>query len=1449
MIKKAGVILMLVFWVGIVKAQLSTDLIQFSNDLEDFIKKSGGSTARDAGDEFVGYFNAGRFTNPQKIQIIRICNEMINRHTPMPDFENYLRTVNGMFENNQHKKFDNWQKAAYATFTSGESDEYHDFLQISRNIFAEGIVAQVGGMKWMSSNPNVEMETKGTVGFVFKNINLFCYTQGDTLEIYSTSGKYLPASNSWKGSGGKLDWTRVSIDSATMFAELKSYEIDFATGYLKSDSAWLSYPLLFDKPLLGKLVDRAMAQSQGERSNYPQFVSYQRNFSKLNFGKGKFTGSFAMKGKRINGKGSDTLKAELLFTYKDKPTLKVLANDFVVKNNTVVTNEASVILYLEKDSIFHPQVRFNYRIQDNYINIYRSEEGISMAPFYDSYHNVEFYCDEIKWDLTNPKIDIDMVNDNAPAKFESINYFRDMRYEKQQGILAYNPLNRINSYCLKFNVKEFFVQDYAANFKSNPEDIELQMIDLNDKGFVEYDKKRKYVKVKRKLQDYVNAHNGRTDFDAIAFLSIIKRIPNATISLINNDLQIQGVPKFYFSDSQNVYIIPQDQIITLKKNRAMDFSGKLRSGKVDFYGNGFSFDYVKFQIRLNNVDSMKFLYKDASIGMDMPIRSAIENIYGTLAIDHPNNKSGRKKYPGYPIFKSDIGSKVFYNKPTTQLGVYDKNRFYFDVDPFTMDSLNDLNLEALALSGTFVSGDIVPELKHFLSLQPDKSLGFILESPEAGYPMYRGKGRGFIRLSLSDEGLFGDGEIKYLSSSSKADQFILLLDSMNAQVKTFVNDRTGIYPTVKANQVYEHWMPYNDSMYVYSQQEKISFSADRATLMGTLMLTPELTAAAGNIDVEKAVLNSRNFWLQPDNILSDTAYFRYRSAADSVVFAFVSGATKCNVDLENRISNFDFNLFNLNSNFIYNQYAGSFAQFIWYMDHKKLDFRSYLHAGEEVSYLVSTNAEQDSLLFKTGITTYDVTDYTLRPRKIPYISVGDAKIYADSQKVVIREAADMDILYRAKIIADSANRYHNIENAMLKIGGKFTLNGVGDYEYIDRKKNRQLFYLHEIGISKERHLIAKTNIPDSINFYIGPKILFRGNANLKSIIKNLEYDGFFLTQHTLPIPKTEWFRNAAVVNPDSVFINVAAQTTNLSRQALMVGVNVSNDSTHVYPLFFTRKRNGSDHELMRVEGTLFYDEKTKEFKMGAYNKIFKEATKGNLIVLNEAKQSVSYEGKFDMAFKGSKFEIGAAGSAVYSLADTSFNMKLVALLNFPFAQNALRIMYDSLTDQSLMAAQPEFNPEFLTKALSELVEEKNIKRINEEINENNNIRLINDLEKTIFISDIQLRWNQTTRSFVSVGEIGINSFDKYKFERKIKGMMEIVKRRSGDDFTLYLQSMQGSWYFFKYQKGIMYTIASDPLYNKYVKDNIDKVSKDDFKLRLANISARNQFVKAMKNKQ
>lgn len=1424
------------------------DVIQFINDLEDFIDKNGKSEARDAVAEFAGYYNAGKFSNTQKISIIKMSNEMLNRNFQIsPDFENYLKAMNGIAESNQVDKFDNWHKALNNALLISK-DAFTKFLVVSGHIYKDHIVAQSGTMKWVSTSADVDLQTKGEPAFLFKNLDLYCYTPGDTLEVYQTSGKYTPANNTWYGKGGKTDWTRVGIDSGHIYAMLKTYQIDLSSGMLVADTAMLYNTTLFAQPLVGKLIDKPMGQSMGEKSPYPQFESHRKNYTGLTFGRAKFTGGLGMKGTTIVCKGNDSMPAQLVFLFKEKPALKISAQEILVRNNKVSTQKAAAILYLDKDSIYHPQLEFTYRLTDHYVVLYRSDEGISLAPFLDNFHNVEFYCDEVKWDLNNPKIDIDMINDNAPARFESVNYFRDYRYERQEMMLDYNPLQRIKLYCERFKIKGFSIQEYADAYKSTKSDIKIQMIDLHAQGFVDYDPRKEYVTVKRKLIDYVNSHNGRTDYDAITFESVIKRYPNATISLINNDLQIQGVRKFYFSDSQNVYIIPKDQIVTLKKNRNMDFSGKLRGGKVDFYGNGFSFDYNKFEVRLNNVDSMKFLYRDEKVGTDLPIKSALQNIYGTLAIDHPFNKSGRKRYPGYPVFKSDVGSKVFYDKPTTQNGVYDKNRFFFDVDPFTMDSLNDLDLEHMALTGTLVSGGIIPDLKHALSLQPDKSLGFKLPMPEPGYPMYGGKGRGFVDLSLSDEGFLGSGNLKYLSSVSVSDKFIFLLDSMNAQCNTFENQRTAIYPTVKATNVYEHWLPYADTMFVTRTQEYIAFSDNRATLDGTLALTPNDLRARGTVNVEEAQLLSQDFWLQPDNILSDDCTFRIRSLNDSSKFSFNSASVKANVSLQERIGNFTFNVPGLNSHFTFNMYAGSFEQFIWYMDHKKVDFRSYTANGESTSYLVSTRKGQDSLQFNTGLSTLDIRDFTLYSKKIPFIRVGDAKIFADSQQVTIRENAEMDPLQRAKIEADTITKYHSIENATLKIAGKFNLNGTGDYEYIDKKKNKQKFFMNAITINAEHQLIGKSSIPDSINFYVGPHILFKGHALLKSVVKNLEYDGYFLPQHKLPLPKTDWFKNAAVVNPDSVYINVQPQLINQLRQTLSVGMNISLDSTHVYPSFFSRKRSASDHELIKIEGTLFYDEKTNEFKMGSYDKLFKESPKGNLMVFNEEKKNFYTEGRYKIGFEGSKFEIGAAGYANHNYNDTSFNMKLVMLLNFPFPQNALRAMYDSLTDQSLTASQPEFDPGFLAKALSEVVEERNVKKIKEEIEDNNSIRLINDLEKTIFISDMNVKWNQASRSLVSVGDIGINSFDKFKFERKIRGKMELVKRRSGDDFTLYLQSPQGSWYFFKYQKGIMYVIGSDAAFNTILKDQIDKVSKDEYKLRLANISARNQFVKAMKNK-
>jgi hypothetical protein len=1427
-------------------AQLSFEPRQFAIDLEDYMNKSGKSEYKDAASEFVGYYT-GKFNNNQKIQIINLTNEQINRGFGYGLISNYLLSMNGLIVNNQLGSFDNWHKAARIALTESK-EAFANYVEFSRNTFYDKILAKTGAAVWMIDNMEINMDMRGTPAIMFKNTNVYSYTAGDTITIFRTSGKFLPASNEWKGSGGAYFWTRVGMDSSQISAELKSYTINFDKGELVADTAILVYPKLLSEAVEGKLFDKPFAKSMGDKSQYPKFQTHRRNFVNLPFGEGKLTGGFALTGKTLRGIGTDTSKAELWFYYKKKPVLKVLSDDFVVKNDRVNTMKAEVMILLDKDTITHPQVQFYYRFIDRFIQMYRTREGISQAPFYDSYHKFEFYVDEVRWNMDDPKIELDMTNDNEPAKFESFNYFRDYRYEKLQGMLEYNPLERIKRYAEKRGVNGFTIKEYAADFRAVESDVRVLMTQLNDLGYIDYNVKKQYVTVKRKLKDYVNAHYGRTDYDAIAFFSIIKRYPNATISLVNNDLQIQGVPKFDFSDSQNVYVIPKDQIVTLKKNRGMDFSGKIRAGKVEFYGSGYEFDYTKFQVRLNNIDSMKFYYRDVEKGIDVPIKSTLADVYGTLSIDHPANKSGRKKIPGYPIFKSDKGSNIYYDKPTTQQGVYAKEKFYFEVDPFTLDSLTELDFKTLTLPGTMRAANIVPDFRYEVSVQPDLSMGFVKADIPDGYPLYGGKGRGFVILSLSDLGFFGNGTIRYVASNSKSDEFIFLIDSMNANCKAFENDRTLKFPTAKASNTYNHWMPYQDTMFVTPLNEQMVLSDARATLDGTLIVSPEKMGANGKINITEAQLYSKNFWLQTNNILSDTAQFRIIDKVDTTKFSFNSSTVTCNVDLNARSGNFIYHNKGINTYFNYNQFVASFDRFIWRIDERDLDFRAYKLNNEDASFMLSARTVQDSLRFNTSQTKLDLKDFTIYANKIPLIRIADGFVYPDSNKIVVRKDAAIDVLHNAKIVADTIQKFHAIEKSNVNILGRFAIEADGVYQYIDSKKQVQTFFMNTIRVDAKKRIAGKTNIPDSANFYVGKKLRFYGNANLVSVIKNLEYEGFFLPVHELERPKSDWFRNAAIINPDSVYVIVNPDIRNEKRQAMMAGINIANDSTHIYPLFFSRKRAGSDPELMRVNGVLYYDEKLDIFKMGSYERVFKGETSGNYMEVSEGKKQVYYEGEFNTGVQNGQFAFFTGGKGKYNVVDTSFAMQVAALINFPLPNDVTRIMFDTLNYQSGSASPTVIDPQILKPALTAyLKDEKDRIKVIEELDDKS-IRLINQLQSLLFFSELEFKWDQQLRALVTTGELSLNSIEKFKIERKINGRIQIIKKRTGDDVVIYLESPEGSWYYFKYQKGIMYALSSDKLFNQYVRDNMDKLSKkyDNYKLRLGNIADRNKFVRIYK---
>ena len=166
-----------------------------------------------------------------------------------------------------------------------------------------------------------------------------------------------------------------------------------------------------------------------------------------------------------------------------------------------------------------------------------------------------------------------------------------------------------------------------------------------------------------------------------------------------------------------------------------------------------------------------------------PIQSEITITNGELLVDTSINKSGiwQEDYPQYPIIRSYDRSKVYYDDINILGGVYDRNKFFFDIDPFEIDSLDTYDRTSLSFPGVFNSGDILPIFEQELRVQEDNILGFSILISEDGLPLYVDKGyfQGNNQLSLDKNGLRGEGNFTYLTSITESKDYIFYLDSMN----------------------------------------------------------------------------------------------------------------------------------------------------------------------------------------------------------------------------------------------------------------------------------------------------------------------------------------------------------------------------------------------------------------------------------------------------------------------------------------------------------------------------------------------------------------------------------------------------------------------------------------------------------------------------------------------
>lgn len=1464
-------IIFLFLFTGQVDAQsiksFTPEAKKFIEELRTFFKETASEQSAEALEEFIPYWQKGRLSTSQQDAIYRTANQMLKKRMKAePDFRNYLATLVEYINSSQPESvFNAWQQSLDALL-QGKNTVFAPFILVSKSLFADNALYSSQYVTWRADNNNYSFSFDSLPKITFPSMTLTCVAKGDSSVVYNTKGVYYPTAETFYGNGGRVNWRRAGWDVDKIYATLKNYSLDVSKAEFTADSVTFYNPHYFKQPLTGRYYDKILASVTPEDATYPRFQSYDISLEIKNlFADIDYRGGFALQGSRMMGTGNKEEPASIYFHPKNKLQMVTSSQGFIMRTDRITSQRASVTIYFENDSIYHPGLEMKYIDKDREVALILGESQ-SNTPYFDTYHQVFMYFDAMYWKVDDPIMNLKMITGKETSRlvFESADFYRESRFNRIQATSDISPLATIKRFAEKNQSKIVYPDELAKYMRLPVSDVRILLINLAAQGFVSYDGVEDKALIKDRLYFYLLARSGKTDYDVLAFESVISAKSNASINLLNFDINMRGVSRIAVSDSQNVFIYPKEQEITLKKNRDFTFAGRVRAGRFDFYGNNFAFDYHNFKINLDHIDSLRMRVPDETGQPDIygnfpltPIKTVLENITGDLQVDYLGNKSGLKNYPEYPVFNSKKDCYAYYDKPWIQSGAYLKETFYFHLDPFSVDSLDNFNKDGLRFGGELVSAGIFPDFKDTLRLQPDYSLGLTRFTAENGMQAYGGKGTFYNKINLSHDGLIGSGKLEYLASTSRSDRFIFLPDSTNADAMDFVLKKGPYngaeFPSVSANEIYIHWLPKQDQMFVNRKKDPMIMYDALAKLEGNLLLEPKGLSGNGLMSFEKAEMESNLYAFKEKSFRADTADLRLLS--DRVgEFAFASKNVNSMIDFEKRLGEFRSNGVGSYVTFPANQYICYIDQFRWFMDKKEIEIGAPLvaEATGTGSEFISVHPAQDSLRWVAQKAAYNLNDFIIKADGVKEIKVADASIVPDSGKVVVEKEAHMRTLVNAGIVADTLHKYHSIFNATVNIGGRKKYAGTGEYYFVDQSKEKHLVKFSSVGVDATGQTIADGTVDEAANLMFSPRFKYKGGVALAASRKYLTFNGYTKPVFNCTQLTASWFDFKGEINPDSIRIPITAPV-NDNGVRLYASILFASDSARVYSTFLTPKERQKDKEIISATGFLTFDNETNEFRISTEEKLKSPNSAGNYVSFDDRK-CISYgEGKLDLAVDYGQMTLTQIGNVTHNLNNDSTDFDLMLGFDFFFAEEAMKMLADNILGTGILTPTQDLTRGTYLKGLPEIIgKEKAEKMINEMSLYGTVKKVPDELAKTIFFTDLKMRWNPKSSSYRSVGEIGIGYIGKEQIHRKMKGNVELVRRRSSDVLNIYLQVDNFTWYYFSYQRGLLQVISSNSAFNDFI-NNLKpekkiikpKDDKPGLEFILSNDRRKNEFLKRL----
>ena len=508
-------------------AVFPSDSVGFFDAMEKYI-----SSSRSEGKSFMKQFKeiwfGGYFSEKEKEGVYKMTNKMYEKKMrAFPEFRNYLYSVGSFVVNKDSadESFDQWHSTLFELLEDRGRRNFSRFLDFSNNIFLDNSLSVSPSTTWKASNSNFTFGFDSLPKITFEKLDLICIARNDSMFILNTSGVYYPTEDKWMGMGGTVNWERAGFSAENIYATLSDYTVDTRLYNYEADSVQFHYPDYFEKPLLGKLTDKALANMKVENASYPRFDSYARRLRIENIApEVNYDGGFSMVGNKILGLGTQEELARLEFFRKDTLFLLVSTKAFSIRPERIVSDRAAIKFFLGKDSITHPGLNFRFSRPDRKFTLYKSNEGIAKAPYNNSYHDIEMDFEALYWKQDEPMITISnlMGSTKDDAIFISANYFKQEQFDKIGGMADINPLYSIKKMVDMSGTRTLSITQLGYSLNMEHTDAKNMVMWMSSMGFMEFDFDKDVFYVDQKLIDYVMASQKKTDYDVLNVYSEVK---------------------------------------------------------------------------------------------------------------------------------------------------------------------------------------------------------------------------------------------------------------------------------------------------------------------------------------------------------------------------------------------------------------------------------------------------------------------------------------------------------------------------------------------------------------------------------------------------------------------------------------------------------------------------------------------------------------------------------------------------------------------------------------------------------------------------------------------------------------------------------------------------------------------------------------------------------------